>query len=237
MNAVSAPSCISPDWIRCPPNQTTPTEDRFTTSMISGIMPATSSAELQVVPGQVLVGPVEAPDLVVLPDEAADDVGADDLLAQHPADPVDELLALPVERNEAAHDQDHNDRKHRNHRDDDAGQRNVLVHGEHDAADEDGRCRDQHREHQDHEVLDLRDVVGGPGDEAGGPERADFLGGQGLHFGEQLFAQLPAEFHGHDGAEVAGGDGSGHLDAGDRRHPGPQAQDLRDVSARRCRHR
>ena len=45
MNAVSAPSRISPASIRWPPNQTTHTEERLTTSMIIGIIPATSKAE------------------------------------------------------------------------------------------------------------------------------------------------------------------------------------------------
>ncbi len=57
MNAVSAPSRMSPDWIRCPPNQTTPTEDRLTTSMISGIIPATSSADRRLFRVRSLLAP------------------------------------------------------------------------------------------------------------------------------------------------------------------------------------
>ena len=162
MNAVSAPSRMSPDWIRCPPNQTTPTEDRLTTNMISGIIPATSSADRRLFRVRSLLAPSKRRISCPWRTKPADDVGADDLLTQHPADPVDEFLALPVERDQAAHDQDHDDREHRNDRDDDAGQGDVLVHGQHDAADEDGGRRDQHREHEDQQVLDLRDVVGGP---------------------------------------------------------------------------
>ena len=44
------------------------------------------------------------------------------------------------------------------------------LHRRHDAADEDRRRGNQHGENQDGEVLDLGDVVGGPGDEAGRTE-------------------------------------------------------------------
>ena len=96
MNAVRAPSFMSPDWIRWPPNQTTATEDRLTTIMIIGIIPATSSAECRLFRVSSRLMASNRRDLVGLADEAADDVGSDDLLAQYPADPVDEALALPV---------------------------------------------------------------------------------------------------------------------------------------------
>ena len=142
--------------------------------------PGDEQRGVQVVPGEVLVGRVEAAHFVALPDEAADDVGADDLLAQHPADPVDQLLALPVEGNQAPHDHRHDDGEHGNHRHHDAGQRDVLVDGQGDAAEEDGRRRHEHGEDEHREVLDLGDVVGGPGDEAGRAEHRDFLRGHRL---------------------------------------------------------
>ena len=79
--------------------------------------------------------------------------------------------------------------------------------------------------------MDLRDVVGGPRDEAGRAESADFLGRHGLHFGEQLLAQLPAQFHGRYGAQVAGSDGGHDLHQGDRGHPGTQVHDRGDLPA------
>ncbi len=156
MNAVRAPRRISPASIRWPPNQTTHTEERLTTSMIIGIIPATSRADCRLFRGEVLVGRVEAALFVVLTDEAADDVRADDLLAQHPADPVKEPLAFAVEGNQAAHDHGHDHGEDRDDRDHDPGQRYVLVHGQRDSADEDGGGGDQHGEDQDREVLDLR---------------------------------------------------------------------------------
>ena len=174
---------------------------------------------LQVVPGEVLVGRIEAADFVVLPDKAADDIRADDLLPQHPADPVKEALALAVQGDQAAHDHGHYHRQDRDHHDHDPGQHHVLVHGQRDAADEDRRRGDQHDEYQEGEVLDLGDIVGGPGHEAGRSENADLLGGEGLHLREQLPAQLAAHFHGDDGAEIAGSDGRNHLDGSDSGHP------------------
>ena len=45
MNAVSAPSRISPASMRWPPNHTTHTDEMLTTSMIIGIIAATSRAD------------------------------------------------------------------------------------------------------------------------------------------------------------------------------------------------
>src|SRR4029078_9595529 len=61
----------------------------------------------QIVPGEVLVAFIEPAALVVLPDKAADDIRADDLLPQHPADPVQEALALAVQGDQAEHDHTH----------------------------------------------------------------------------------------------------------------------------------
>ena len=185
----------------------------------------------QVVAGEVLVGLVEAADFVVLTDKAADDIRADDLLAQHPADPVKEALALAVEGNQPAHDHGHDHREDRDHRDHDPGQGDVLVHGQCDAADEDGGGGNQHGEDQDCEVLDLGDVVGGPVDEAGRTEDADLLGGEGLHLGEQFPAQLAAQRHGDDGAQVSGRDGRDHLNGSDSGHPAAEMEDLPRVAA------
>ena len=186
---------------------------------------------MQVVPGEVLVGFIEAADFVVLPDEAADDIRADDLLTQHPADPVEEPLALAVQRNQAAHDHGHDHREDRDHHDHDPGQHNVLVHGQHDAADEDRRSSNQHDENQDGEVLDLGDVVGGPGDEAGRTENADLLGGEGLHLREKFLPQLAANLHGDDGAQISGRDGRDHLNGGDAGHPAAEMEDFPFVPA------
>ncbi len=131
---------------------------------------------LQIVPGEVLVGFIEPADLVVLPDKAADDIRTDDLLPQHPADPVQEALALAVQGNQAADDHRHDHRQDRDHHDHNPGQHHVLVHGQHDAADEDRHRSEERRVGKECEVLDLGDVVGGPGHEAGRTEKAHLLG-------------------------------------------------------------
>ena len=174
---------------------------------------------LQVVAGELLVDGVEPAGLVLFAAETPDDVGADDLFPQHPAGPVDKALAVPVERDEAAHDHDHDAGEDRHDGDHDEGERAVLVQGEGDTSSEDGRCGDQHGEHQDREVLDLGHIVRGPGDKARGSEDPDLLRGHGLHFGEQFGPQLPSDLHGHRGAQVAGGNGRHYLNRCNPGHP------------------
>ena len=182
-------------------------------------MPATSSADCSIVAGEFLVDGVEPAGLVLFPAETPDDTGPDDLFPQHPAGPVDKALAVPVKRDEAAHDHGHDAGEYRHDGDHNEGERAVLVQREGDASDEDGRSCDQHGEHQHSEVLDLRHIVRGPGDKARGSEDPDLLRGHGLHLGEQLRTQLPPDLHGHCGAEVAGSNGRHDLHRCNPGHP------------------
>jgi hypothetical protein len=193
--------------------------------MIIGSMPATSRGGLEVVSGQPPVRLREAGRLMLLPDEAADDVDADDLFAEDPGDAVDECLPRPVERDEAAHDQVHDEHQQGDYDNDDGGQGRILLDGQDDSADAHDRRRCEHGENQDRERLDLLDVVGGPGDEAGRAERPDLLGRHGLDLGEQLTPQAVADLHGDVGPEVPGAKGGRGLQGGEHHHPAAEPQD------------
>jgi hypothetical protein len=180
---------------------------------------------LEVVRGQPPVRRCETGNLMLLPDKAPDDVGAYDLFAEDPGDAVDESLPLPVERDEATHDQVHDEHQHRDYEDHDGGQGRILLDGQDNSPDAHDRCRSEHGEDQNREGLDLLDVIGGPGDEAGGPERADLLGGHCLDLGEKLPSQAVADLHGDVGPEVPGSQGGRGLHSGEDHHPAAKPQD------------
>ena len=114
----------------------------------------------------VRVGPAEAGGLHVLADERADHADAGELLAQHPVHGVDPGLHQPEQRHHPGDDQPHRDQQHRHADRDQPGQLQVLPHRHDDAADaEHGRGHHQGGGDQ-HQLLDLLDVVGGAGDQA-----------------------------------------------------------------------
>ena len=109
-NAERLPICIPPESTRKPPNQTTATVETFMMPKRNGIMIANSRLTSELRPREVEVGLVEAPLLVVRPNERPDDAHAAERLAHDLVDPVGLLLQRLEQRQGAPDDdQDHDD--------------------------------------------------------------------------------------------------------------------------------
>jgi hypothetical protein len=173
----------------------------------------------------VLVGLGETRALDVLPDERAHHADAGELLAQDPVHGVDPLLHLPEQRHHPDDDEPHAGEQHGHGDGDQPGQLHVLLDGHDHAADgEHGRGHHHGGAHQ-HQLLDLLDVVGGPGDQAGRAELGDFLLGELPHPGEDGAPQVPAGAHGRLRAEVHGDHGAGDLQQRDPQHEPAEVED------------
>src|SRR5690606_17732758 len=175
------------------------------------------------------VGPREALPLAVLPVEGPDHPHAGDLLPHHPVDPVDALLDEPEERPHAQRDEPHDAEEQRDDEEEQRGEADVLPQRHDDAADHHDRGHDDDREGHQGDHLDLLDVVRRAGDERGGAEPAGLRHGEALDAAEDGVAQVASHAHRGPGAEVAGADRAGHLDAADEQHDAAAAQDVADV--------
>lgn len=162
---------------------------------------------------------------MALADKGADDIHPDDLLAKNPTGPVQQVLALTVERNQPPDNQVH-DQQEQGHDDDHhQGQRNILLHGQDDAAYAHGGPGKEHGEDKHREGLDLLDIVGGADGQALCSEQGHVLGGQGLDPGENLGPQAVPDPHGHHRPEVAGSNGGRCLHHGNDGHEHAKARD------------
>ncbi len=109
-------------------------------------------------------------------------------------------------------------------------QRHVLAQRQDDAADTHDRRGHHQREGQQHQHLDLLDVVGGPGDQRRRAEVPDLLGREVLHPAEDARAHVAAERHRRPGSKVDGGDRAGDLHQRDRQHHPADAHDVAGVA-------
>ena len=164
------------------------------------------------------IGLVVALFLVFRPDKGPNDPDAGELF---PHDLVQKIhlslaalepgMGFPGDKQDCRGDDRYDDHQ-------DQAELRVLLDAHDDSADQqNGRSDDGTQEHL-HHYLKLVDVVGGSGDQRGGPEFVQIRLGKGLNLGEQRQPHVPAIGQGGPGGAIGGTQGADAHHQGHHQH-------------------
>ena len=166
--------------------------------------------------------PVHLPRLVV---EGPDHPHAGDVLQQHGAQPVQQLLELSEQGRGAAHDAPGQQQDHGHHRQQDQAHPGVQAEGQRQGQDADHRYGDDHLQGAGEGHLDGGDVRDGAGGDGGGAELPEVVDGQLQALGVDGLPHVPAHLGGEGGAGIAPQNGAPARHQGDDRHLRAGAED------------
>ena len=176
--------------------------------------------------GEVLIGLVETFLLKGLCGKGADDHQAGEMLAADKVQLVDELLHF-LEARQRHHEQHQNDTQHHNERQQqDPCHGHTLGKPHNEPAHAHDRCKAHHAKAHGKEHLNLGDVVGGAGDEAGSRELVQLAGCKVCHAAEYIAAQVAAHARAHACKAEPGRNGACREQHGEAQHLKTLYQDI-----------
>ena len=226
------PTCMDPSWIRKDPNQITATLETFSTSITTGNASAISRPARNAV--SVTSSLARANRAVSMSSRTKERTTRMPVSCSR-STRFTVSIRFCICRNSGTIRtviRPDGDQQHRDTDGNQPGQLDVLPDRHDHPADTQHGRRHQHGGAHQHQLLDLLDVVGGPGDQAGSPESGDFLLGEFPHPGEDGAAEVTAHPHGRFGREVHGDNRAGDLRQRDHQHHRAQSQDEPGIALR-----